>query len=1480
MDDAEALERYRTLTNAIDGVPYQVDGDGRFAAVGDGFAELAGYSGAELAGEHVSQLLATPAVERLERTSDERRPDERDDSFALETTLETAAGDHVPIELRGSPLIGGDDGDDVRGIVGIVRERSEQQGQQDQQGERSEQQERQHEHRQEQATDRRDERHPERSERRNRERTTSDSPLDTSGAVTTILDEADVVDDSFDVAWIDETAQRYFGLERAAVVGRDKRTLVEETIRDRVADGDAFAETVLSTYDDDGAVERFECRVTADDGREERWLEHRSRPIESGRYAGGRVELYYDVTDRRRRAAQLQRVNEAVNDWLEESSLEAVAEQASGHLEDILEMEINGVYFHDSTADELRPVRWTDRAETLFGEPPTFRAGEGIAWRVFDTGEPEVYADVTDAPGVYDAETPIRSEIVLPIGEYGVVIVGSTERNAFDDDDLTLAKVVASSLEATLDRIHQDRRLERERDLTDRILDVTPVGTLVVDSEGEVTRMNERITELFRIEDRESYTPTDRPMYDEDGTRLSAADYPAAAVLETGEPVYDRILQVELPGGERRWLSVNAVPITDEDGTIDRVVTTGEDVTDLKRRERELETELSEVFGRVDDGVYALDEEYRLSFINDRAAELLDVDERTIRGARLDDAFGETPEIERVQNAVDEAMDTQEPTHLEHYSELLECWVEATVYPSETGTSVYFRDVTERKEIERELRERERQLSTLMDNVPGMVYRAKNERGWPMEFVSDGAAALTGYDTAAIEGGDVSYGEDVVHDADRDDLWNRIQRDVADGESFSVTYRIETADGDRRWVREYGRPVFENDDVVALEGVAIDITERKEIERQLEESEAKFRTLAENVDEIVWMSTPDSSELLYVNPVYEEIWGRDRESLYDDPHSFLEDVHPDDSERVRKAYAALPDDEYDEEFRVVRPDGSVRWVHAQAVPVREGGDVVRIVGVAADVTERRERERELREINSQLEAAIDAGAVGTWEWHVPEDRFVAGEAFARTFGVDPAAAKSGVSLEAFVSSIHEDDRERVEREIDAALEAGNEYEAEYRVWDDAGDLRWVLARGHVECDAAGNPITFPGTLVDITDRKRAELELERQTRELETLFEVLPVGTVVANGDGSIRRANGVAKRIWGDDVFDVEGVDEYERFTATWADSGEPVSPEEWTMAEVLRGEAVTEPNVYEIEAFDGERRIIMEHGMPVRDAHGNVSRAIVTLTDITERREYQRRLEDLIDDLEESNERLEQFAYAASHDLQEPLRMVSTYLRLLERRYEDELDDDGREFLQFAVDGADRMRNMIDGLLAYSRIETRGNPFEPTDLEAVFDDVHDDLQFKIRETDATITADPLPCVNGDPNQLRQVFQNLLDNALEYSGDQPPRIHVSADRRGDEWEISVHDDGIGIAPDDADQIFEIFHRLHSHDAYDGAGIGLAVCERIVERHGVRASEAGSCPADSRNESVGGEIWVDSEPGEGSTFSFTLPAVSEETLEE
>ena len=241
----------------------------------------------------------------------------------------------------------------------------------------------------------------------------------------------------------------------------------------------------------------------------------------------------------------------------------------------------------------------------------------------------------------------------------------------------------------------------------------------------------------------------------------------------------------------------------------------------------------------------------------------------------------------------------------------------------------------------------------------------------------------------------------------------------------------------------------------------------------------------------------------------------------------------------------------------------------------------------------------------------------------------------------------------------------------------------------------------------------------------------------------------------------------------------------------------------------------------------------------------------------EADRALQRQAQELARSNAELEQFAYVASHDLQEPLRVIAGYVNLLEERYADKLDQDARDFIGFATDAAYRMRALIDALLQYSRVETHGNPFEKMDCNRALSEAMADLEISIGESHADITTDRLPEIVGDHIQITHVFENLISNAIKFKkDDSQPRIHVSCRRSGDCWQISVSDNGTGIRPRYQERIFGMFKRAHKRSKYPGTGIGLALCLKIVERHG-------------------GRIWVDSQVDRGSTFHFTIPAIKE-----
>jgi PAS domain S-box-containing protein len=269
------------------------------------------------------------------------------------------------------------------------------------------------------------------------------------------------------------------------------------------------------------------------------------------------------------------------------------------------------------------------------------------------------------------------------------------------------------------------------------------------------------------------------------------------------------------------------------------------------------------------------------------------------------------------------------------------------------------------------------------------------------------------------------------------------------------------------------------------------------------------------------------------------------------------------------------------------------------------------------------------------------------------------------------------------------------------------------------------------------------------------------------------------------------------------------------------------------------------------GERIEVEVRISPIRNSRGELLGASVIAHDIGERKRIEREFARWRDDLAKSNAELERFAYVASHDLQEPLRMVASFVQLLAQRYKGKLDSDADEFIAYAADGANRMKTMIADLLKYSRAG-RSDDFTAFNSEVALYHALANLQFAIQETGATVTCGEMPDLRGIESQIAELFQNLIGNALKFHGDQPPRIQVSARRAGSAWEFSVTDNGIGIAPEYQEKIFEMFRRLHGREKYPGTGIGLTVCRKIVLHHG-------------------GQISVESQPGKGATFRFTLP---------
>jgi PAS domain S-box-containing protein len=366
----------------------------------------------------------------------------------------------------------------------------------------------------------------------------------------------------------------------------------------------------------------------------------------------------------------------------------------------------------------------------------------------------------------------------------------------------------------------------------------------------------------------------------------------------------------------------------------------------------------------------------------------------------------------------------------------------------------------------------------------------------------------------------------------------------------------------------------------------------------------------------------------------------------------------------------------------------------------------------------------------------------------------------------------------------------------------------------------------------------------LDERRRAEAALRQSEARFRRLFESNIIGSTLIEIGGNILDAN--------DAFLEMVGYGRQELSAGLRWDEMTP--PEHQHLVdraiEELRSSGACRPFEKEYVRKDGSRVPVL---LGCALLEGSRHQAISFVLDLTEHKRAEQALERHSAQLARSNAELERFAYVASHDLKEPLHTVTAFAQLLAKCYEGRLDPEGREYIGFIVDGAKRMYQLIDDLLAYSRLSSRDKEVTSTDCEGTLESARGNLQAAIKETGAALTHDPLPTVMADSSELTRLFQNLISNALKFRCEEPPRVHVSAELKGKEWIFSVRDNGIGIDPQFAERIFVIFQRLHGQGSYPGTGIGLAVCKKIVERHE-------------------GHIWVESQPGKGATFYFTLPS--------
>ncbi len=643
-------------------------------------------------------------------------------------------------------------------------------------------------------------------------------------------------------------------------------------------------------------------------------------------------------------------------------------------------------------------------------------------------------------------------------------------------------------------------------------------------------------------------------------------------------------------------------------------------------------------------------------------------------------------------------------------------------------------------------------------------------------------------------------------------------------------------------------------------------------QQDLQESEERYRRFSESAAEGIAIHA--GGRLIEVNQALASMVGYEVPELV---HNWLDLVAPEYRDYMAHKIASGSEKPY--EVLMLRKDGSRFPVEVLGKNLEQRGRALRVV-VLRDLTQRKEAEAELRRSEERHRALVQATAQVVWttdaHGEVVED--------IPTWREFTGQTRDEIIGSGWLEAIHPEDREKTAQLWKEAIGRKGLYSSEFRARRADGEYRLLQVRGVPIFEEDGTLREWMGTCTDVTEHRQAEedlqrhrehleelveersAELERTNQELEAqivehrrveealresedrfrhIYENAMIGLYRTTPDGRILMANPALVHMLGYSSFDELARRNLE------ATGYEPDYPRS-AFRQAIEGEGQIVGLESAWTKSDGTTLFLRESARAVRDEAGNTLYYEGSVEDITARREAEDRLRRTMADLERSNKELEQFAYVASHDLQEPLRMVSSYTQLLAQRYQDQLDQDAHEFISYAVDGAERMQRLINDLLAYSRVGARGSPFEATDTERVLDQALANLAAAREESGATITHGPLPTVVVDEAQLLQVLQNLLANSIKFRTETSPKIHVGAERRDGEWLFSVRDNGIGIDPQYHDRIFVIFQRLHPPHRYSGTGIGLALCKRIVERHG-------------------GRIWVESELGAGATFYFTIP---------
>ena len=1051
--------------------------------------------------------------------------------------------------------------------------------------------------------------------------------------------------------------------------------------------------------------------------------------------------------------------------------------------------------------------------------------GRGPTGTVIRTGKPYICKNMQIDPNF----EPWRREalkrgytasLVLPLisfeGEtFGALNIYSKESEPFTDEEVKLLTELANDFSYGIGMLRLRKKREQAEETLRKqasLIDLSPDAIIVRRLDGAITFWSKGAEKMYGW------------------TKAEAIGQVTHTLLKTEFPIpleeienkqklegkwSGELVQTCKDGGKVVVQSFQLAQFG-EDGKIESILESNIDITQRKQQEREVKN-LAKFPSENPNPVFRIDGNGTILYCNKVGCSFLAVWNSKV-GERVPEHISQ---VVADTLAFDKRVEVEETFGAKTFSLL---FVPVIL---EGYVNVYGNDVTERKKAEEALKESEHLYRTVFDNSQDgfqLIELIYDETGNPYDhkflrvnrayekIIGVKAKDITGNTARSVSPNCESYWFEVP------------DRVVKTGKSEHV----ELYNGDiNKTLDCYYFPYSKN--VVGT--LFRDVTERKKTEEKLRVASLYSRSLIEaSLDPLVTISS--DGKITDVNKATESVTGFSRRQLIGSDFS----DYFTDSEKARKGYQEVFAQGFvrDYPLAIRHKTGQITDVLYNATLFRnEAGDIQGVFAAARDVTERKQAEETLR----KQAALIDLSPDGIIVKRLDDTITFWSQGAEKLYGWTKEEVIGQQTRDLFKTTFPDS----LDNIINQLKHTGK-WSGELIHLAKDGNEVIVQSSWLATFDKNGELIEILESNVDITERKHSEEKLNAASLYSRSLIEASLDPLVTISADGKITDVNKSTEDVTGVPRDQLIGSDFSNYFT-------EPEEARKGYRKVFTEGFVVDFPLA--IRHKSGKVTDVLYNASIYKNEAGEVQGVFAAARDITVRKAMENEIKQTMEKLQQSNAELEQFAYVASHDLQEPLRMVASYVQLLERRYKGKLDPDADEFIAYAVDGANRMRGLIDDLLTYSRVGRLGKPFEPTDLESTLDIVLLNLQASIADSGAVVTHDKLPVVMADVGQLVQLFQNLIGNAIKFHGKEPPRVHVSVQVKENEYLFSVRDNGIGIAPEYFDRLFKIFQRLHTREEYPGTGIGLAICKKIVERHG-------------------GRIWIESQVGKGSTIYFTL----------